>query len=350
MIDPTVARLQAHLRAVATRYPHAWDGIADLRARRHELGDWPRWCYCPLAGAHAVVTVGRDVNQHPMTLDESSDVAVVGALAAWRATQGIYRIDATLLNALWDTPLDGDLPAELLERLPEWCVYVETPGRDTEALPMAGYWAHLECDANDGRTELRLLRDVALPDGRQLLLPLILHLGHGTLAACVAAAVDEAERQARQRGGWDDATRRAADALRAQAAAITAPLVSLLLYLCAEASEMRDAGGSDRRPHYQRPVQTRHGPKWIPPDQPTTWEVGWRIGAALRAAHAREVSHSAGGIHASPRAHLRRAHWATYWTGPRTAPQRAVLHWLHPILVGQGDLVPTIHRVEGDDT
>jgi hypothetical protein len=352
--DATVTRLQAHLRSVAARYPHAWDQIALFRANRKALGDWPRWCYCPLAGAMAVVTRGRDHDKYPVSLDEVSDLAVVGALSAWRATQGIYRIDADLLDALCDTPIEGDLPADLLTHLPEWCVYVETPGRTVEdGTAMAGFFAGLESapDSGDARhAELRILRDVLAPDGRQLLLPLILHLGHGTLSACLSAALDESERQARRRGAWDYETRRAIDAARTQAQTLLGPLVSLLLYLCSEAAEVRDAAGSLRLPRYQRPVETKRGPKWVPPDGPTTWEVGWRMGAALREARAAVGSAGHGGEHAAPRAHLRRAHWHTYITGPRADAhrQRRDLRWLHPILVGAGDIVPTIHRVRGE--
>ena len=66
------------------------------------------------------------------------DGPVIAALASWRPTQGIYRFDADLLEAVWQTPLAspstssstsaGKLPTELLYHLPEWCPYIETPG------------------------------------------------------------------------------------------------------------------------------------------------------------------------------------------------------------------------------
>lgn len=157
--DPTVERLQAHLRAVAGRYPLAWDQIASFRRERKDLGDWPAWCYCPLAGAYAVVSGGGDQVVPP---GRGLDVGVVGALAAWRATQGVYRIDPDLLPALWDTPVSGALPDDLLFRLPEWCVYVETSHAPTIAGErLAGFFAHLEYDANGARAELRVLLDQA---------------------------------------------------------------------------------------------------------------------------------------------------------------------------------------------
>ncbi len=342
MIGTTVARLRTHLRAVEERYPHAWRQLAAFREQRKELGDWPAWCYCPLAGAYAIVSGGAN-NRVP--IEHTIDVAVVGALGAWRATQGIYRIDPTLLAALWDTPLEGDLPADLLYALPEWCVYVETEGAAPGA--PAGFWAHLECDAGDGRTELRLLVDA--PEGGTLALyPLILHLGHGSLGACVAAAMDEVERQARAVGAWGPETRAATEAIRHRARAWCGPFVSLLLYLCSEAAEVCDAAGSGRLPGRPQPVKTKRGLKLIAPSEPTTWEVGYHIGAALRRGQEAERGPAEGGTHARPRPHVRRAHWATYWTGPKSAPQKRVLRWLHPVLVAaeRGEIEPAIHRVD----
>ena len=78
-------------------------------------------------------------------------IGIVGALAAWRATQGVYRFDPTIFDAVWDTPLTGELPTALLYRLPEWCCYVPVePARilvpGLQALQ--GFFVHLEWDAN----------------------------------------------------------------------------------------------------------------------------------------------------------------------------------------------------------
>ncbi len=70
---------------------------------------------------------------------------------------------------------------------------------------------------------------------------------------------------------------------------------------------------------------------------PTTWEVAYRLGARLRAA-IREVDDVEPGTHASPRAHIRRAHWHSIWTGPIDSNQRKiVLKWLPPIPVNVDD-------------
>jgi hypothetical protein len=145
------ARLRVHVGTVRKRYPHAWEQLAAFRADKgsKELGDWPSWCWVPLAGAMAVVSEGRD----ELAMERAGDVGIVGALAAWRMTQGIYQFDDTLIAALWDTSLEGELPVEVLYHLPEWCVYVPTPGRTFSGAPLVGFFAHLEHDTNDKRTE-----------------------------------------------------------------------------------------------------------------------------------------------------------------------------------------------------
>ena len=39
------------LDAFSRLYPEAWRQVDDLRAKRKELGNWPDWCFVPLAGA-----------------------------------------------------------------------------------------------------------------------------------------------------------------------------------------------------------------------------------------------------------------------------------------------------------
>ncbi len=125
------------------------------------------------------------------------------------------------------------------------------------------------------------------------------------------------------------------------------PLISLLLYLCADDAEI---GDGILRPKQPKATKTKQGWRLFPVDALTVWDVGLRIGPAIRRAHERETGEGHPvGDRARPRAHIRRAHWATYWTGPRSGEQTAVLRWLPPIPVNVDnlDVLPaTVHRVE----
>jgi len=337
-----IPRPKRHLIAMSRRYPDAWRLVDEMRADRGtRLPDWPEWCFLPAAGAYAIVSRGRMLSP----LDpEIEDIARVAALAAWRVTQGIYRFDPDLYRALRGTPVEGDLPVDIILRLPEWCVYIETPGYMFGADPLHGFFAHLEHDANDRRIELRFLLDFG--DDLDDLLPLPLHMS-GDVAASLAAMAEEANRQA-ERAGMEIPPE--AFTAPGQMVPYVTPLVSLVLYLCSTAAEYI----GDRRPTYPRPVRTKRGPRIFPPDQPTVWQTGFRIGAALRRAeNERRRSSDEGETtdRRSPRPHIRCAHWHAYWTGPRSEPakRRVVLHWLPPIPVNVGDLddiAPTVRSVK----
>jgi hypothetical protein len=324
-------RARTILETVGRAYPGAWAAIDGFRAGRgRDLPGWPEWCYCPLAGAYAIVS-GGGANQVPV--ERVHHVGIVGALSAWRMTQGIYRVDPALYAALVDTPLDRDLPREPLYRLPEWCVYVETPDlRWGGERPVHGVWAHLEADTGGGADELRLVLDTARTPAEALdtehgCVPLPLILGEGSIADALSRVVASGARRARAHGL--DPPAELGEAL-AVAPALW-PIVSLLLYLCDEDAEIDGPG----RPGNPGPKRTRRGGwRLFAADGPMVWDVGVRLGAALRAAYQgaeteQRETDSAG--RARPRGHVRRAHWHTYAAGEGRQERR--LRWLPPIAV-----------------
>lgn len=341
----TPDRLKILLAEIARRYPDAWKRMDEFREERGKsLPMWPEWCFCPLAGAFAITSRGMDpLDAMRANPDFATDIAIVGALAAWRVTQGIYRFHPELFNAVWDTPLDAELPVELLFRLPEWCVYVETPGKTWLGDVLHGFFCHLEWDSNDQRQELRILLDTG-----ERLVGIPLHLAGGTILGAVERAVMEADRVMAGHGMPGTSF----DAKKQEALAESIkPLVSLVLYLCSVGSDLRDQAGTSLLPRNPKPVKTKKGERLFPAERQRTWEVGFRIGAALqRAYQAEERTGTGEGTHAGPRPHIRRAHWHTYITGPRREPdkQRPVVKWLPPIPVAMGDvgeLVPTVRKV-----
>ena len=326
LMSATECRPRQHLAVAAKLYPNIWRQVDEFRAMRGRegLGNWPDWCFLPIAGYHAIVSGGGN-NRVPF--DRISDVARLAALGAWRVTQGIYRFDEDLYEAIVSTELKGDIPADLLTRLPAWCVYIELQA----AAGVHGFFAHLESDMNSGEMELRLLIDAD-----NALLPVPLHLGQWDLVTALEKTASESSKQALRHGLPTLGS-------LADLASNIAPMVSLLLYLCSEHADYI-------RPEPPRPKRTKRGERLFPPDSPTTWDVGLRIGAALRRAHDAAPEESAGsGAHARPRAHIRRAHWHTFWTGPRDGNRIARVKWLPPIPVNvddQGELPATVVPVK----
>jgi hypothetical protein len=133
-------------------------------------------------------------------------------------------------------------------------------------------------------------------------------------------------------------------------AMMQARLGSLLLYLVSDKADISPEGDSSEL--RSRVVSNeRRGIRNFQASKVRPWEVGFRIGAEIRAFE--ERSHESAmstGTGSSMRPHVRRAHWHSFWTGPRDQPQerRKKVRWLPPTPVNvtsSDDLVPTMHKV-----
>jgi hypothetical protein len=250
----------------------------------------------------------------------------------WRLTKGIYRIDSTVYESLINTPLEKGMPVEAIAHLPQWCIYVETPGlffgsRDgTQKTPLYGVWAR--------RDELK---------GEKLLI--------------VAPDIDEEDQifpqQISVRLQHD--TDLVDTPLEEQTKCWLPQVINCLIYLCAKPEYSR--GEAIEKPQNPAPKKVKKGIKFFPPQTSTVWDVSVRLGAAIRAAYSREtVGAGVPGHHSSPRAHIRSGHFHTFYTGKRKNEegeripkdkQGLEVKWLPPIPVNVEDIesLPATIRV-----
>ncbi|MCK7579293.1 MAG: hypothetical protein MZV65_28555 [Chromatiales bacterium] len=111
----------AHLRAVSRDYPGCWKAYDQFRQDRRELGDWPEWCYCPMAAAYAIVSGG---GSNRLGLDRIGEVARLSALAASATDSGHLSVRPRSLRgphrlaAQGRTAVRAALPASGLVHLP----------------------------------------------------------------------------------------------------------------------------------------------------------------------------------------------------------------------------------------
>lgn len=293
-----------HLRHYAQVYPHAWEEARKFREVYAKLPDRKDYCYLPLAASLAIIEAEAE-RQRIDTVTRASlgaDICNLGAIIAWRVGKDIYRYDQTIYEALWDTPLDGQIPVHMLYRLPSWCVWVDTP--TDPVLNSPGFFAFLEYDPNNGETELRIVIDI---DGK--LTWQCLYLSKNTIVDCLAETYARSARMAQS-----ELVSFASDAAEAMKQ-IVAPRLSLLLYLCADEAEIEDRSGRGRKPGRPKPQKYRKGERLFPAAAPVGWEVAVRLGSKLsKAREEYERTQSTGtGKRVPP--HLRRAHWHVVPTG-----------------------------------
>lgn len=214
---------------------------------------------------------------------------------------------------------------------------------------MLGFFVHLDCDPSNA-PELRLLLDFG--DG-QLSFTMPFDLTHLTLSSSLRASRDRLVQMLRGVAESADIESISRADLLEYSSRIT-PLVSSVLYLCSENADIRSQADGSAVPKQPSPRRTRKGVRFFPAQQPTEWDVGYRIGEALQ--HLRTASRTAecdaGEIHSrqiSP--HIRRAHWHSYWVGPlREADERRVtVKWIPPVAVNVSadPPRPVVRRMKG---
>ncbi|MDU0372017.1 hypothetical protein ACFPAF_16560 [Hymenobacter endophyticus] len=219
--------LEAMQRVLAA-FPTAWEQARRFRRQQGTgIPAWPAWCFLPIAGSYAIVSKGG--NMRPAA---AMAIAPVAVALAWWPTKAVFLFDKPLLNALVDQHTPQDVPVEkLLNNLPKWGGYVDL--MQAEKLNAAGFWWHLEADANkQNRPELRLL--VHQNDGTLLPLPLIL----GSDPKQGVREILQSALQVAHKAGVDMPIQMGAVAGMTQ---LIAPLLNILLYLSSEPAQIEPA-------------------------------------------------------------------------------------------------------------
>lgn len=322
--DQTMNTPQALLAHTGKTFPELWREVDAARARKgDDLPDWADHVFLPLAAWYAITCNLFDVEV--LSDDMVTTMGILACIGAWRPTQDIVRFDPDVYVSLSKTGIDGNLPVDVLKRLPAWCLYIETPGLIYDERVWEGFFVFLESDANTGHDELRII----FSSQECAYYPCILHIGPWTLQHACKLSNDFSTTLLYERGKKIDGKHPICVDLGLQTA------LNCILYVCSYGLNDQEGWGSSGSIAYPRPRRVKSGWRLFPPDQPQLRILGQIYGEQIR----QSIKDSEGGArpHASPRPHVRRAHWHGYWTGPHAATRKFDLRWLPPIPVAMRD-------------
>lgn len=337
------------IRALNRKYPNLW---IDLRKQYEDpsrlfnnklklesfLKEVPDWCIMPTLFPFMVLT---DRFGEVFYMSHMDEIMTVGSTYIWRCSKGVYRFAPEIYQALISQPITGDLPMECLYHLPEWAVYIETPGLTYERHPMYGFIAHLDYNLFSKNVDLQFAMFL---EGRDMPKTVALPFGEGG----ILEAMDRVDQVDSLFGNPHVRVRYIGS--RDEYKATFTAMLQLLLYLSSDEPDMPDIEHPEKRRTLSGRVR--------PPEEPRVWDVGVRISNVIRRCRENGVSYryddnAEPGSHASPRPHVRSAHWHTYWTGPRQAkfPERKpIVKWIPPIPIGMDwkrELPTTVKPVIG---
>lgn len=252
----------------------------------------------------------------------------------WREHRIVYRVHEDLLDGLSATPASVAVPCEVLARLPHPDPFIAFPkslratiAENGPALAEPPVFTGMLVTGLTGTYELCSTVDPRLSTLNIALggplryegLPRSYEEHILTLPVTGTLTIDEMVQQHFEASGRydtpDDDDRYA----------YTLAL-SLLLYVCSDQPDMRAASNAA--------TQRGKGKRQRPKGAATVVDVGFDIGPKLGGQSRRDDNEdsSSATTGRTVRSHVRRAHWHTYNTGPRTNPTR-ILRWLHPTII-----------------
>ena len=336
---PPIA-LAAHFTGV---WPDIWKQAADY-THINGIGEisWDDICYLPYSAAYEIIT--RDIDPQvlrnaDLTARESiaSMARTLAALAPWRLDKQVYRFDADFEKMLFEQAGETDLPSNVFLKLPHRCIYIETSTISIDNKQIAGVFAHIEHDPKSRDYELRVLP--LMPDGVTTY-DFPVRLSPASISDNLRVAIankDEAE--------------------NVVIINFLSQILQLILYICSSNNEVKPSAEQSAVMRRDATIKDKYR-------EIQKWDVGMRIGAAIRRAQTEDAvaegaddesenddadGDSSSSHNSYKRPHSRRAHWHHYWTGKRDGERTLILKWIAPTFIhldADGELPTVIHPVQ----
>lgn len=316
-----------HLKDVMNTYPtmSSWARFCIENKGLKDMPDWPSWCFLP-SSLWAALVWRQNSSPESSDFDFFEEGGFLSVISAWRYSKGIYRLDASLLSALTETDIAEELPSELFQRMPEWSIYVESPGLPWAGTPINGFWASLDWDYTSNNQYLWFV----LNSDRGLL-PFCIEVGVKSIEELMrkAMALMYEKIKSSHYNVTEESVRQNFQELRS--------LISIVLYLCSSEPDIDPMLMPKMACRESLFREGKKGSYLFTPEKPRVFHVGNTLGAKLRSTESLASGRTV-------KTHLRRAHWHGFWKGPRSGERKFIYRWIPPVVV-EGRLVSEVLEV-----
>ena len=320
------------------KYPNIFAEVERTRLLSTDKGmTWDKTCYFSFESVLATIIyryIDTKSNIHDLTknwniggkyhskkgeLGLTHDALCVYNLLAWRfGGKHIVDFDELIEKQIIECGISGDIPMNVLRKLPFMGVYVKTKSHKT----FDGFLVSSSNGTEKHNSHEFHIVISTLYEGEMISAPIDLSKV-GTIDEIADSDVSSLFKNKEDINGFTKQT--FVDFFRS----MWGCALPLILYLCASNAEITSkTAAAPTIPTLPRNKRA------IAPHQPTEWLCGERIGAAIRASAQREANDPTG-TGASKRPHIRRAHWHTYRVGVGKA--NTILKWIHPLAINADD-------------
>lgn len=116
--------------------------IKNLEAKQSIILEWDDWIYAALdlkfPNWHKGLKVGEPIPFEYFKYLPGS-IGALQSIGLWRYTKSIYKFESNVGNLLLESQFDKTIPAELLTKLPEWVIYIDTENLDLDLIKQKVY-------------------------------------------------------------------------------------------------------------------------------------------------------------------------------------------------------------------
>lgn len=318
-----------HVKTIDSNHPLCWKRFTTLLKSNmlKKYGNYPDWCLFPMFYSYVLLDNKDEWNKY------GNSAIGFGMVQLWKLTKGIYTFDDDVYDALLETGFKGDIPVDVLYRLPEWCVYIKTP-KDVifQSMKVHGIYVALDYNVESNDPQLVILYDT----------------DNGFIGSTIYLTKGTTIEQSFNRTN-EIHTNQKDELIVKDYIATTEKILPLIMYMCSEKPEYYSKNRTEPiKPYISK---TKSGIVIKERSEIIPWDVAIRTGSILKKYKEEEIKHSntISETGSRVRPHMRRAHWHGFWKGSKSGSQTFFLKWLltTPVNMKIGDHTPVVkHDVD----
>ena len=260
----------------------------------------------------------------------------------WRYTKQVYRLSEDIISDVSNTFVD-DIPAQVLSELPAWSIYIEADNLHKHlptSYPINGFFFYPLINDKGDIVTIFIVDDLKQGDGISGLKEKVVDVVDNTVKIKASReGLIESRRMQFVDGEWVEAIDEQLKDFRDREFNLLNAQISMALYICSQTTDVREKGNMKRPEKHKG---SYHHEQNIPEKEIREWDVGVRMGQAIRKYRSSESGNGEITAAKGKRPHIRRGHWHTYWTGSRKPEmvheRKPKLKWLPPVPVNSEDV------------
>ena len=311
-----------HIQNISSTYSGIWNLVEQTIEQKEDIKkdmEMPDWCFLPRRAYMEMLDYGHEIGIWQYTdlpiRERSNIVASFCSLIPWNYTRYIYEFNDDFYQELTKTIFTGNIPREILLKLPVYAIYIKFPEGLAPLANVIGAWVSLQpmYDTDDKM-------QVDAEGNAALIVNMVLNLD-ANYTECMELILSEAKTTLAQslenilKLGINKGEK-ISYKNHAYFTLIFSDVINCLLYICSQDPDVKDPVWMGEKPGNPKLEKIKGKFRLFPPKKFKTFKVGNEVGRKIR------NYNNDSGIREKTwqccaTSYPSRTHWHGYWKGPK---------------------------------